>query len=141
MGFGVFIVSLDSYCAGTYLSLFWQKYLSLLLSSFFISLPVLIFQIIFFPKGKSVAFELSQFPSSHSRLNFSLQTSQSTLVLLLLLTHVSVALESHSESVLIRSKACGLFISFWFFCPFSAVFAWLPIHQKTIWDFQAHDKK
>lgn len=123
------------------MSLFWQKYLSLLLSSFFSSFPILIFQIIFFPKGKSVAFKLSHFPSSHSGLSFSLCTSQSALVLLLLLTHVSVALESHSESALIISKACGLFVAFWVFYPSSAVFAWLPIHQKTIWDFQAHDEK
>lgn len=115
--FVVVVVSLDSYWGGTYLSLFWQKYLSLLLSSSFISLPVQIFQIIFFPKGKSVAFELSQFPSSHSGLNFSLCTSQSALVLLLLLTRVSVALESHSESALIISKACSLFVAFCVFIP------------------------
>lgn len=90
----------------------------------------------------SVVFELSQFPSSQSGLSFSLCTSQSALVLLLLLTRVSVALESHSQSALIISKACGLFATSWgFFPPFSAVFAWLYFHQNTIWDFQAYDEK
>lgn len=125
------------------MSLFWQKI------SFFTAFLLLHLSSCsnlsnyIFPKGKekSVAFELSQFPSSHSGLNFSLRTSQSALVLLLLLTHVSVALGSHSESAVNVSKACGLFVAFWFFYPFSAVFAWLPIHQKTVWDFQAHDEK
>lgn len=58
LGFGVFFVLILTE-GGTYLTPFWQKYLSLLLSFFLLSLPDLFFQIIFFPKGKRKVWHLS----------------------------------------------------------------------------------
>lgn len=68
----IFFFSLDSCWGGHNCQSFGERYLSLLLFCFFSSLPVLIFQIIFFPKGKYVASDLSELLSSHSCLSFSL---------------------------------------------------------------------
>lgn len=119
-----FFSSLDSYWRGNILVILLAKisfstaFLLLNLSSWSILSNYIL------PKGKekSVTFELGQFPSSHFGLNFSLCTLQTPLVLLLLLTHVSVALESHSESALIISKACGSFVTFRIFLSLLSCF-------------------
>lgn len=100
----------------------------------FISPPVLIFRIIFFPKGKWRVLHLSSVNSLPPTLvSISACVHHKALVLLLLLIHVSVALESHSESALIMSKACGLFVAFWSFLSLFSCFCLVSYSSENCW--------